>query len=195
MVMEDLSQYKKALCIVFAIHVLMFVVSFWAAIMGRSSAVMADAIDFIGDATSYILSMYLLTKPIRMRAVISIAKAVTMTMFSLIVIVYTVIKVRDGITPDYEVMGMSGVLGIISHIVCAYFLFKFKDGDSNRVSVWVCTLNDLFSNVLTVSAAYFVMLTNSIIPDVIAALLIVSISIRGAILIFTQAKKDMRYIR
>lgn len=189
---SELQQYKRVLCIVFAIHIFMFVVSFTAAIMGKSSAVMADAIDFIGDAASYVISMYILGKSVSIRAFISIAKACTMMVFSLVVVVYTSIRIKDGMPPDPEVMGISGVLGIISHVICAYYLFKFKDGDSNRVSVWICTLNDLISNVLTVFAAYFVMLTNSIVPDVIAAFLIVAISVRGAFTIFMQARRDLK---
>jgi Co/Zn/Cd efflux system component len=191
-VKSDLVQYKRVLCIVFAIHIFMFIVSFSAAILGKSSAVMADAIDFIGDAASYVISMYILGKSVSIRAFISIAKAFTMLVFSLVVVVYTVIRIKDGVPPDPEVMGVSGVLGIISHMICAYYLFKFKDGDSNRVSVWICTLNDLISNVLTVFAAYFVMITGSIVPDVMAAFAIVAIAMRGAWTIFKQARKDLR---
>lgn len=187
-----IEEYRKALCIVFGIHIFMFIVSFAAAILGKSAAVMADSVDFIGDAASYAISMYVLTKSKAIRATVSIAKAVTMIVFSLLVIVYTVIRIKEGVPPDYEIMGMSGILGIGSHLVCVYYLYKFKDGDSNQISAWVCTINDLISNTLTVIASYFVMLTGSIAPDIIAAFMIVAIAIRGAITILRQAIKEMR---
>jgi Co/Zn/Cd efflux system component len=189
---SDLEGYKHALCVVFGIHIFMFIVSFTAAILGKSSAVMADSIDFIGDAASYALSMYVLTKSKSIRATVSIAKAITMIVFSLMVIVYTIIRIREGVPPDYQIMVTSGVLGIVSHLVCVYYLYKFRNGDSNQVSVWVCTINDLISNTLTVIASYFVMLTNSIAPDIIAAFIIVSIAIYGALTILKKAIKEIR---
>ncbi len=188
----ELAEYRYALCVVFGIHIFMFIVSFTAAILGKSSAVMADSIDFIGDAASYALSMYVLTKAKSIRATVSIAKAVTMIVFSLLVIVYTVIRIKEGVPPDYQIMVLSGSLGIASHLVCVYYLYKFRNGDSNQISVWVCTINDLISNSLTVIASYFVMITNSIIPDIIAAFVIVSIAIYGALTILRKAIKEIR---
>lgn len=189
---EKLLEYKKVLCIVFGIHIFMFIISFIAAIMGNSSAVMADAVDFIGDAASYMVSMYVLGKSSSIKATVSVIKVITMMVFSMIVLVYTGIRISEGIPPDPEVMGAAGVLGIISHLICVYYLYKFRAGDSNQVSVWICTINDLISNTLTVFAAYMVMLTNSLVPDVIVAFFIVFIAIRGAWTILRQAISEIR---
>ncbi|MDF3047112.1 MAG: cation efflux protein [Candidatus Midichloriaceae bacterium] len=190
----DLPGYKKVLYIVFGIHIFMFIVSFNAALFGNSSSVLADSIDFIGDAASYASSMYVINKSRAIRAYLSIAKAITMLAFSLLVIIYTIFKINDGIVPNYEIMGASGILGIISHLICVYYLFRFRKGDSNQISSWVCTINDLISNTLTVIAAYFVMATNSIFPDILAAFLIVGVAIYGAITILKQATKEIREV-
>jgi Co/Zn/Cd efflux system component len=190
----DLPGYKKVLYIVFGIHIFMFMVSFSAAFFGKSSSVLADSIDFIGDAASYASSMYVITKSRAVRAYLSIAKAITMLAFSLLVIMYTIFRVNDGTIPSYEIMGVSGVLGIISHLICVYYLYRFRKGDSNQMSSWVCTINDLISNTLTVIAAYFVMITNSIFPDIISAFLIVGVAIYGAITILKQATKEIKDI-
>lgn len=188
-------EYSRVLTIVFVIHIIMFVVSFTAAIIAGSSSVLADSLDFVGDAVSYALSLYVLSKGIFWRAIISIAKAVTMLSFGIPVMVYALARYSSGDTPDYEIMGMAGSLGICAHIVCIFYLFKYRSGDSNRLSVWICTINDLISNVITLIASYLVLITDSIIPDIVAATLIIAIAFCGAIIILRQAVKEIRIYR
>lgn len=188
----DLKRYRKVLNIVFFIHIFMFVISFASAIFGKSSAVLADSIDFIGDASGYALSMYVLTKGKLMRAAVSMAKAATMFTFGVLVVVYAIVRIQEGEVPDYRIMIFSGIAGIVSHLVCVYYLYPFKDGDSNQMSVWLCTINDLISNSLTVIAAVLVMITGSIVPDITAAVLIVGISSYGAVRILNQAIKEIK---
>jgi Co/Zn/Cd efflux system component len=92
-------------------------------------------------------------------------------------------------------MSWAGMLGIFAHGVCIYYLFQYRTGDSNRLSVWICTINDLVSNILTVIASQLVKLTDSIYPDIIAAALIVAIAIYGAIIILRQAIKELKLNR
>lgn len=186
------KQYAKALSLVFIIHMVMFVVSFTAAIIAGSSSVLADSLDFIGDAASYALSLYILTKGVFLRAVLSIAKAVTMLSFGVPVMIYALSEYSTGTPPNYEIMGMAGGLGICAHIVCVFYLYKFRSGDSNRLSVWICTINDLISNLITLFASYLVLITNSIIPDITAAIIIIMIAFYGAIIILKQAIKEIK---
>lgn len=191
----NIEEYKKALHRVFAIHIFMFLVSFAAAMLARSSSVFADSIDFIGDAGGYALSLYVLRKTQIVRASVSIAKSFTMMGFGLLVLVYALQRYIEGTIPDYEIMIFAGLAGILSHLVCIAFLWKFRNGDSNQVSVWICTINDLFCNSITVIAAILVWYTNSIIPDIVAAILIVSIAIYGAWVILKRALKEIKDYR
>lgn len=187
------ERYRKVLKMVFVLHIIMFVVSITAAAISQSSSVLADALDFIGDAANYAISLFILTSSILIRAGISIAKAVTMIVFGIPVLVYSIMRIQSGELPDYEVMNIAGILGIITHLVCIYLLFPYRSGgDSNQLSVWICTINDLISNILTVFAAYMVGKTNSIMPDIISASIIVSISFIGALIILKQALYEIK---
>ena len=186
------ANYRKALNIVFIIHIVMFFVAFTAAIMARSSSVLADSLDFVGDAISYALSIYVLSKGVIFAAVISIAKAVTMLSFGVPVMFYALTRFEEGSVPSYEIMNIAGILGIVAHLICIYYLYQFRSGDSNRLSVWICTINDLLSNVITVVASQFVKITQSIIPDIVAAMIIILIAIYGAIVILKQAIKEIK---
>ncbi len=189
---NESKSYSKALQKVFIIHVFMFVVTFTAAIIANSSSVLADSLDFIGDAINYALAIFVLSRGIIFKALVSITKAVTMLSFGIPVMVYALTRYTAGSVPDYEVMSWAGMLGIFAHGICIYYLFQYRTGDSNRLSVWICTINDLVSNILTVIASQLVKLTDSIYPDIIAAALIVAIAIYGAIIILRQAIKELK---
>lgn len=189
---ESAKSNKRALHIVFWIHLFMFFVVLTAGLIAKSSALLADSLDFIGDAANYALTLYVLSRGIMMRATASILKAITMLGFGVPMLVYALSRYNSQTVPDYEVMNTSGVIGIIAHLVCIYYLHRFRKGDSNLLSVWICTINDLVSNVLIVIASYFVMATNSIIPDVIAATIIVTIALYGACVILNRALSEIK---
>lgn len=186
------NEYRRSLDRVFILHIAMFCIAFTAAIMAQSSAVLADSLDFIGDAMSYALSIFVINRSLAMRATVSIAKAITMLSFGLPVMIYSMIRFNEGTAPDYQIMSWAGVLGIVAHLYCIYKLYRFRSGDSNRLSVWICTINDLLSNVITVIASQVVMFTDSVIPDIVAAGFIVSIAILGALVILKQAIREIR---
>lgn len=188
----NLAEYRKALNIVFVIHIFMFIVSFAVAILSKSTSVFADSVDFIGDAAGYALSMYVLNKRQIVRATVSIAKSFTMMCFGTLVIVYAIQRFIEGDVPNYEMMLFAGFAGIFSHIICIYYLWPFSKGDSNQISVWICTMNDLLCNFFTVIAAFLVHKTNSIIPDLISAALIVGVAFCGSFIILKQALKEIK---
>jgi Co/Zn/Cd efflux system component len=184
--------YKQALRKVLWIHVVMFVVFFTSAIISGSSSVLADSLDFILDAINYALGIYVLTRGTMIKASVAIAKAMSMIALCIPVMLYAHAKYYAGTIPVYEIMTLTGILGIISHTVCIMYIYKFRGGDSNQLSVWVCTITDLISNSLTLIASLLVRFTNSIIPDIIVAMTIVCIAIYGAIIILKQAINEIR---
>lgn len=193
---KELSKkHKKSLYIVFWIHAFMFFVVLAAAYMADSSALLADSFDFIGDAGSYALSIFVMSRGMFIRAASAILKALVMLLFGMPMMVYTLMRMNTEIIPDPIIMNISGVLGILAHLVCIYFLISFRKGDSNLLSVWVCTINDLISNVLIVIASIAIGVTNSIMPDVITALIIISIALYGACIILVKALKEIKSIK
>ena len=92
-------------------------------------------------------------------------------------------------------MNLMGFLGIIAHVICLNILLNFRHGDSNLLSVWICTINDLMSNVIIVISSFIVAKTGSVVPDAIAAIIIVCIALYGAFLIFHKAFKEIKVYR
>lgn len=189
---EYQKKYYRSLVIVFNIHVVMFFIVLTAGIIADSSALLADSLDFIGDAANYALSFYVLDKSLRFRSYAAVIKAVTIIVGGIPVLIKAFEKYNSSTLPNYEIMTISGVLGIISHIVCIYYLYSFRKGDSNLLSVWICTLNDLISNTLIIIAALLVMQMQSIMPDIVVAIMIVGLAFFGACTILKAAIKEIR---
>ncbi|MFI4984177.1 MAG: cation transporter [Rickettsiales bacterium] len=193
--MSDNSNYCKSLVIVFSIHMVMFFGVLAAGIYANSSALLADSLDFIGDAANYALTFYVMSRGVVMRASAAMLKAVTMLAFGVPMLIYALSQYSGEVVPNSEVMNASGLLGLSAHLICVYYLYKFRKGDSNLLSVWVCTINDLISNVLIVIGAYLVHTTNSIVPDIVVAIIIVAIALIGACIIFARALNEIKAFR
>lgn len=186
--------YKESLYAVLGIHLIMFFIVFMAGLAAQSTAVLADSLDFIGDSASYALSIYVLDKSTRFRALTSIAKAITMFCGCIPMFFYAISHYTQEIMPDTAIMSATGLLGIIAHSFCIYLLLQCRRDDSNMLSVWVCTINDMISNVLIIISSLLVAATNSIVPDIMAACIIVSIALYGAVMILRCAINELRII-
>lgn len=192
---EVSKKHRRSLFIVLWIHAFMFFVVLTAAIYADSSALLADSLDFIGDAGSYALSIYVMSRGVLIRAASAILKAVVMLLFGMPMMVYTLLRFNADVIPDPTIMNISGLLGIAAHLVCIYFLINFRKGDSNLLSVWICTINDLVSNILIVIASILISFTNSIVPDIAAALIIITIALYGACVILITALREIKTIK
>jgi Co/Zn/Cd efflux system component len=186
--------YKESLFVVLIVHLCMFAIVLAAGIVAKSTAVLADSLDFIGDSASYALSIYVLDKSIRFRAITSIMKAVTMFFGCIPMFIYAVSCYNQDTLPDTSIMSMTGLLGIIAHSFCVYLLLQCQRSDSNMLSVWVCTVNDMISNILIIISSLLVSLTNSIIPDILTACIIVSIALYGAVRILRCAINELKVL-
>lgn len=186
--------YKESLYAVLIIHLVMFFIVLAAGIAAQSTAVLADSLDFIGDSASYALSIYVLNKSLRFRAFAAIAKAIVMFCGCISMFVYLMDRYVQEIMPDTVIMNAIGLLGIMAHAVCVYLLLQCRKGDSNMLSVWVCTINDMISNVLLIISSLLVDFTNSPIPDVMTACIIMIIALYGAVKVLHCAINELRIV-
>lgn len=191
-ILMENEQYRKVLRIVLTLHLIMFALSLLAAMIARSTSVFADSLDFIGDASSYLVSFLLIGRKIVWQSIVAIFKGITMMVFCIPVLMYATTNYLAGSTPNYEVMTIAGIAGIITHLFCIWLLWPYRSGDSNRLSVWICTINDLLCNILTVCASVAVMYTQQAWPDLLAAILIVLIAFIGAFAILRQAIYELK---
>jgi Co/Zn/Cd efflux system component len=187
------ATHRNILWTVLAINASMFVVEMSAGIGAGSSALQADALDFLGDSASYIISLIVLTAHLRWRAGAALLKAASMTVFGLWVLGSTVWYLLQGGVPGALVMGSIGALALVANVVSAALLFGFRRGDSNMRSVWLCSRNDAIGNVAVILAAGGVSWLGSRWPDAIVAFIMAGLALTAAWQLFRHALADWRH--
>jgi Co/Zn/Cd efflux system component len=169
----------------------MFAIEIVAALAGKSVSLQADAIDFLGDAGNYGISLLVLGLGLSWRARAAMLKGATMGLFGLWVFGTTVHHIVAGSFPSAPVMGAVGLLALAANVTCAAMLYKFRDGDANMRSVWLCSRNDAIGNVAVMLAAGGVWATGTLWPDVIVGIGIATLAISAGIQVVNRARREL----
>jgi cation diffusion facilitator family transporter len=186
---------RRALIWVIAINATMFVVEMTAGSMAQSQALMADALDFLADSLTYGLSFIVLGMSLRVRATAALLKGASLAVMGLFVLGLTAWRVFTGAAPEASVMSLVGVLALAANLISVLFLLRYREGDSNIRSVWLCSRNDAIGNVAVIIAAGLVWLTATPWPDLIVAAGMAGLFLQSATKIFLQASRELKQVR
>jgi len=186
------AAYKRVLWIVIAINAVMFVVELTAGLASQSMALRADALDFLGDSVTYALSLYVIGKSARLRASAALFKGLSLAVMGSWVLIMTLYRVLYLGQPDEMIMGSIGTLAFVANVTSALLLLRFRNGDANVRSVWLCSRNDAIGNVAVVIAAATVFWTGTGWPDVIVAAIMAGLFLWSAIQIIRQSLGEIR---
>jgi len=190
---EGLStDYKRRLWAVIAINAVMFAVEMVAGHLAGSRALQADALDFLGDTLTYGMSMAVIGASLRVRASAALIKGFSLLAVGLWVFGSTIYKVFVLGVPQAQVMGAIGFLALAANMASVLLLVKYKDGDANVRSVWLCSRNDAIGNVAVMLAALGVWGTQTGWPDVIVAALMAGLFTWSAVQILAQGLSEWR---
>jgi len=184
--------FKNCLWAVIAINAAMFVVEMTAGHISKSQSLQADALDFFGDAMTYGLSLAVIGSSLKVRSNAALFKGFSLLAMGIWVFGSTVYQVFYVGTPQAEIMGMIGFLALFANVASVLLLYKFKDGDANVRSVWLCSRNDAIGNVAVIIAALGVWGTSTGWPDLAVAGLMAGLFLWSAIQIITQARREAR---
>jgi len=186
------EKQRGTLQIVLGINGVMFVVIASAALYGSSSALLADSIDNLGDALTYGLSLYVVSRGTSAKAKVALFKGLLILLAAFVVLAQIIYKLYIPSTPIFEVMGAFSILGLIANSMCLYLLWKHRNEDVNMSSVWECSRNDIASNLSVFVAAGAIWLTESEWPDTIVALGLVFLLLRSAYRVISSARMELR---
>jgi Co/Zn/Cd efflux system component len=185
-------RYRKALWVALVVNALMFVVEFGASWTSGSVSLMADSIDFFGDAGNYAISLAVLGMAAGTRAKAALFKAACMGAFGMFVLAKAFWNVQAGVPPEPVTMGVVGFAALAANAGVALMLFRFRGGDSNMRSVWICSRNDAIGNVAVILAALGVFGTGSAWPDLLVAAVMGLLALSGASTVIRQARAELR---
>lgn len=184
--------YRRVLWIALLVNAAMFVVEAAAGLAAGSVSLQADALDFFGDAANYGLSLSVLSLALAWRARAALIKGVSMGLFGVWVIAAAVASVLAGGTPHAVTMGAVGFAALVANVGVAVMLYRYRDGDANMRSVWLCTRNDALGNVAVMLAALGVFGTGSLWPDIAVAAVMASLALSAASQTISSALRELR---
>lgn len=186
------ASYRRALWFVLAINAIMFGVEIGAGFAAGSAALQADALDFLGDAANYAISLFVVGMALRYRAAAALAKGATMALFGIWVLGVTTWHAYNGTLPQAFTMGGVGLAALIANAVSFWLLWQHRAGDANMRSAWICTRNDVLGNLAVLLAALGVFGTSTGWPDVIVAGAMALLALQGAATVIRQAKSELQ---
>lgn len=186
-------RWRRMLWIALAINLAMFLGEIVAGIASGSRSLQADALDFLGDSANYAISLGVAGMALGWRSRAALLKGGTILAFGLYVLVTTVLAALGRGVPQAETMGIVGVIALIANGSVALMLYRYRSGDANMRSVWICSRNDAIGNVAVVLAAAGVFGTGTAWPDLIVAGIMAALGISGGIQIVRQARGELEH--
>ncbi len=184
--------YRRVLWAVLLINAAMFAVEVVAGLAAGSASLQADALDFLGDAGNYAISLFVAGMALQYRAGAALLKGATMGLFGLWVLGITAWHAFAGTLPEAFTMGAVGTAALIANAVSFALLWAYRGGDSNMRSAWVCTRNDVLGNLAVLLAAAGVFGTGTGWPDIVVALVMALLALQGATVVLRQSWSELR---
>lgn len=185
------GRWRRALWIALAVNAGMFFVEIAAGVAAGSLSLAADALDFLGDAANYAISLVVAGMALTIRARAALLKGVTLLAFGSWIFGSTVWALWHGRLPDGQTIGLVGMLALVANVGVALLLYRYRTGDANMRSVWICSRNDAIGNVAVMLAAAGVLGTGSAWPDLMVAAILAGLAISGGVQIVRHALREI----
>ena len=184
--------WRRALWIALGVNAGMFLAEIVAGAAAGSTSLQADAIDFLGDAANYAISLGVAGLGLVWRARAALLKGVSLAGLGAVVLASTLWHALAGTLPGAETMGIVGIAALFANAGVALMLWRFRGGDANMRSVWICSRNDALGNLAVVAAAAGVFGTGTAWPDLIVATIMAGLGIAGGRHIIRAALAELR---
>lgn len=189
------ARYRRILWVALGANLMMFFVEIAASASSGSSSLAADALDFLGDSANYAASLSAIALGGLWVSRVALAKGLVMFCFGIGVLAYAGWRAVLGVPPDPMTMGVVGLAALGVNFGVALLLFRFREGDANMRSVWLCTRNDVIANIAVIAAAVGVFGTGSLWPDFAVAAVLAALGITSGRAVIALARAELATAR
>lgn len=184
--------FRRVLIAVIVINAGMFLTELTSSLMARSQALQADALDFLGDTLTYGLTLFVIGRPLAWRASAALVKGASLAVLALAVLAVSLYRLVAGAAPEAHIMGVVGTLALLANLAAALLLYRYRDGEANVRSVWLCSRNDAINNAAVIAAAAGVAVTGSPWPDLLVAAAMATLFLYTSLQIIRGARGELR---
>lgn len=184
--------YGTVLAWALGLNLALFFVEVGGAYTSHSVALLADAIDFLGDSVNFGASILVLSMARVWSSRLALAKGLVMSSWGVLILVRAAMSWQSGVVPVHETMTWISILALATNVLVAFLLYRHRKGDANRSSVWLCARNDAFANIAVIAAAQAVAFTGSGLPDILAALVLAGLGLSSGISVVKKAVGELR---
>lgn len=189
---DDLDKrYMRILVVVILINATMVGVEMIAGHLAKSQALKSDALDFLADTLTYAISLAVIGAEQKIRSRAALLKGASLFIMGSYVFISTIYKMLYPQIPTAEIMGGIGILALFANVISVILLARYKDGDANITSVWLCSRNDAIGNIIVMIASVIVFYTQSPWPDLIVAFIMSGLFLHSSRLILNQAQREL----
>lgn len=188
-------RYRRVLWAALAINAAMFAVELAGGLRAGSVSLLADAVDFFGDAANYAVSLVVFGMALSWRARAAVFKGLTMGAFGVLVLAQAAWNAMAGTVPEPATMGAIGALALAANFGVAWMLYAWREGDANMRSVWLCSRNDAIGNLAVMAAALGVFGTGNAWPDLLVAAVMGVLALSAAWSVLRQAREELRTVQ
>ena len=183
--------YRRALAIALVVNFIMFGIELAGGLSAASVSLLADAVDFLGDAGNYALSLFVLGLAPVWRSRTALVKGLTMGAYGIFVLGKAFWSASTGVVPEPATMGAIGLLALAANGAVGVLLYAYRDGDANMRSVWLCTRNDMIGNVAVMLAALGVFGSGSGWPDIVVAAIMGMLALTASATVVAQSRREL----
>jgi Co/Zn/Cd efflux system component len=184
-------RYSRILWIALIVNLLMFLVEIGAGLKSGSVSLLADSVDFFGDAANYGLALWALSMAAVWGSRVALLKGITMLLFGLAVLSRAAWSAWIGEVPEAITMGIIGMLALTANLFVAALLYQYREGNANMRSVWLCTRNDASGNIAVLLAGIAVWGSGSAWPDWAVAFIMAGLAIHSGAQVIRHARVEL----
>ncbi len=189
---DQTPAYRRILWVALLVNFAMFGIEIGAGLQSGSVSLLADAIDFLGDALNYALALAVFGAAAIWGSRMALFKSLCMIGFGIFLLGRVAWSYLNGITPEAITMGLIGLLALCANLFVAALLYRYREGNADMRAVWLCTRNDAIGNIAVMLAAIGVFGTQTAWPDWTVALLMAGLAIHSGSLVLRQARQEIK---
>ncbi|MCR8716624.1 cation transporter [Stenotrophomonas indicatrix] len=189
------ARHRRVLWIVLLINLATFLMMVGASWYSHSSSLLSGALDNLGDAATYLLSLLVVGAGVVAKARVALFKGVLILAAAVAVAAQIGWRLAHPQVPLFESMGLAALLNLAANGFCLWLLTPYRNDDVNLASAWECARNDIFEGISVVLAAGLVALFGAGWPDLLVAIALLLVFLRSALRVLRIAMAELRASR